>query len=353
MRVLILAAGRFGGEFAQRIAEGEEPRLDVFELRDALRGEILDYRALDAAPAQVRAVRRALGDGAALALLGVQHRPAADAFFTTGEDVGIPLSALLKAGFSRASHTMIAHTLAPAKKRPFFTLLRLQTRMDRILCYSSNEERFIVEKLGIRAPKLRRIHYHADQHFFRPRPEVPLERDLLCSAGQLLRDYDTLVEAVRDLPVRLRIAAGSPWIDSELRPRTALPHNVDWRRYERNELRDLYARSALAVVPILQNDYQTGVSTILEMMAMGKCVIATRTRGQSDVILDGENGVYVRPGDVAGMRQTIERLLANPEEARRIGAAARRFIEEEAHLDLFTHRLAEAVREATAARNAG
>ena len=350
MRVTILAAGRFGPEFAARIAEGKEPRLDVFELRDALGAELFDFRALDQAPLAVRALRLAASDSAALALFGARLRPAPDVFFTTGEDIGIPLAALLKATRSRSAHAMIAHTLTPAKKRPFFSVLGVQSRLDRVLCYATNEERFIDQTLKMHAPQVRRIHYHADEHFFRPLPEVPLEPDLLCSAGQLLRDYQTLIHAVRDLPVRLCVAAGSPWISSELLPNAALPPNVDWRRYDRDALRHLYARSALAIVPIFQNDYQTGISTILEMMAMGKCVIATRTRGQSDAITDGVNGAYVQPGDVAGMRKTIERLLANPEEARRMGAAARSFIEEEAGLDRFTGRLVETIRAAADAR---
>src|SRR6059058_6080853 len=158
--------------------------------------------------------------------------------------------------------------------------------------------------------------------FFRPF-EAPPEPDLICSAGQLLRDYPTLVEAVRGLPLRLRIAAGSPWIAKELKPDAPLPENVQWRRYSRFELRELYRRSAICIVPIQENDYQTGISTILEMMAMGKCVIATRTRGQTDTLVDGVNGIYVPPGDVPALRAAILRTLERPEETARIGAAAR------------------------------
>jgi glycosyltransferase involved in cell wall biosynthesis len=146
------------------------------------------------------------------------------------------------------------------------------------------------------------------------------------------------------LPVKVQIAAGSPWIEQSLRPREALPPNVTWGKLNRFDLRDLYARSALAVVPIRQNDYQTGIATILEMMAMGKCVIATRTRGQTDTIVDGKTGIYVPPGDPIALRQAIERMLSSPDEAKRIGEAARRFIEAEASLDHFVERIVDAVR---------
>lgn len=344
---MILAAGRFGGPLSQEIASGREPRLDVFELREALDADLLDYDSVDAsALPSVRLARRAAGISAALALLGAHSASRYDAVLTTGEDLGIPFALLLAGRRRRPAHTMIAHTLTPWKKRLFFHLLRVQSQIDRILCYASSEERHSVERLGIAKEKVRRIAYHADERFFRPMPEVPVEPDLLCSAGQLLRDYQGLIAATRDLPVRVRIAAGSPWISNELRPGVALPANVDWRRYRRHELRELYARSALAIVPLLQNDYQTGISTILEMMAMGKCVIATRTRGQTDTIVDGVNGVYVPPGDPAALRATIERLRKDPEQVLRIGAEARRFIEREASLDLFVSRIVETMQDA-------
>jgi glycosyltransferase involved in cell wall biosynthesis len=240
---------------------------------------------------------------------------------------------------------MIAHTLFPLKKRIFFQGLRVTPKIDRILAYSTSEERLMTTTLGIPPSKVQRIYYHADQRFFQPSEQAP-EPNLLCAAGQLLRDYDTLIEAVRPLPVRVQIAAGSPWIDKGLQPDKPLPENVSWNKLNRFDLRALYARSALAVVPIKQNHYQTGIATILEMMAMGKCVVATKTFGQTDTIVDGVTGVYVPPADPAALRAAITSLLDDPERARRIGREARRFVEERAGLDLFVDKIVEAVRSA-------
>jgi glycosyltransferase involved in cell wall biosynthesis len=345
MRCLILAAGRFGPELKEQIAAGREPRLDVFELASALDADVLDFQdvARSSQPA-VRLLANTAGNSAALALLGFGARRQFDAFFTTGEDIGLPLAALLKASGSRASHTMIAHTLFPRKKTIFFDIGRVKSHLDHVLVYSTSEERFAIERLGMPRDRVQRIAYHADQRFFRPDPR-PTEPDLICAAGQLLRDYDCLVDAVRDLPVRAQIAAGSPWIEGRLNPTTELPPNVSWGKLNRYDLRELYARAAFAVVPIRQNHYQTGIATILEMMAMGKCVIASRTHGQTDTIADGENGIYVPPGDSRALRAAIERMLARPDEARRMGQAARRYIESQAGLDLFVQRMIEAIRQ--------
>jgi glycosyltransferase involved in cell wall biosynthesis len=350
MRCLILAAGRFDDAMKRSILDGREPRLDVFRLAEDLDADFLDFKDVEASSdVAVRAVARFAGNSAAVALLGFQRRKRYDTFFTTGEDIGLPLAALLKASRGRYSHTMIAHTLFPAKKQAFFKYGRVGSSFDRVLVYSTSEERLVIDELGVPSSKVQRLYYHADEQFFHPDGRA-LETDLICAAGQLLRDYDTLVEAVRDLPVRVQIAAGSPWIDQSLKPRGALPPNVTWGKLNRFDLRELYARSALAVVPIFQNHYQTGIATILEMMAMGKCVIATRTHGQTDTIVDGETGVYVPPGDPAALRRAIQNLLERPEEAARIGRAARQFVVEKAGLDLFVSRVSEAIRAGYAAR---
>lgn len=350
MRCLILAAGRFDDRLRADIAANREPRLDVFELAKELSADVLDFGDVDrsSSPA-VKLAARSAGKSAAVAVLGFLARKRYDAFFTTGEDIGLPLAALLKASSSRCSHTMIAHTLLPAKKKAFFKFGRVENKIDRVLVYSTSEEKLATDELRIPASKVVKLYYQADQEFFRPDGRAQ-EPGLICAAGQLLRDYDTLVTAVRDMPVRVQIAAGSPWIDHSLKPRGPLPDNVTWGKLNRFELRELYARSQLAVVPILQNHYQTGIATILEMMAMGKCVIATKTFGQTDTIVDGVTGMYVPPGDPVALRGAIERLLANPEQASRIGQAARRFMEQEAGLDVFVRRVAECVRAGHAAR---
>jgi glycosyltransferase involved in cell wall biosynthesis len=351
MRCLILAAGRFDEAMKTRIAEQREPRLDVFELERALPADMLDFKDVDSSthPA-VQLAAKTAGPSAALALLGFINRKDYDAFFTTGEDIGLPLAALMRATAGKRSHTMIAHTLFPAKKRAFFKL-GVGKQLDRVLVYSTTEEELATGELKLEPAKVQRLYYHADEQFFRPNL-APIEPDLICAAGQLLRDYDCLMDAVRDLPVRVQIAAGSPWIDKTLAPTRPLPTNVTWGKLDRFALRDLYARSALAVVPIKQNHYQTGIATILEMMAMGKCVIASKTHGQTDTIVDGVTGLYVPPGDPAALRAAIQRMLDNPARAAEIGAAARRFMEEQAGLNRFVERIVTAVKAGHDARAA-
>jgi glycosyltransferase involved in cell wall biosynthesis len=58
-------------------------------------------------------------------------------------------------------------------------------------------------------------------------------------------------------------------------------------------------------------------------MAHGRAVVATAVGGHLDAIDDGVTGVLVPPRAPAALRAAIERLLADGEERRRLGDAAR------------------------------
>jgi len=66
---------------------------------------------------------------------------------------------------------------------------------------------------------------------------------------------------------------------------------------------------------------------LLEAMACGLPVVASHLPGATDAIVEpGVNGVLVSPGDVAGFARGLGRLLAQPDEATQLGAAARQTV---------------------------
>ena len=141
--------------------------------------------------------------------------------------------------------------------------------------------------------------------------------------------------------VNVVIAAGSPWSKrTEGFATRPLPGNVTVRKFTQYELRQLYADSRFMIMPLENVKFQAGVTAILEGMAMGKAVICSRVPGQADVVVEGDNGRYVPPGDPGSLRTEICRLLSDPEESARLGANGRKLIECEMNLDLYAIRLA-------------
>jgi glycosyltransferase involved in cell wall biosynthesis len=60
-----------------------------------------------------------------------------------------------------------------------------------------------------------------------------------------------------------------------------------------------------------------------EAMAHGRPVVASAVGGLLDLVVDGETGLLVPPGDVAALRAALESLLGDEALRRRLGEAAR------------------------------
>lgn len=68
-------------------------------------------------------------------------------------------------------------------------------------------------------------------------------------------------------------------------------------------------------------------NAVLEAMAVGRAVVATRVGGVPDVVVDGETGLLVPPGDPAALARAIADLLSDASRRAAMGAAARRRVE--------------------------
>src|ERR1043165_1198534 len=68
---------------------------------------------------------------------------------------------------------------------------------------------------------------------------------------------------------------------------------------------------------------------ILEYMAIGKGIVASRLGQIGEVHVDGETALLVEPGDVEGLRAAILKLVGDEELRKRLGARAREVAEKE------------------------
>jgi glycosyltransferase involved in cell wall biosynthesis len=67
---------------------------------------------------------------------------------------------------------------------------------------------------------------------------------------------------------------------------------------------------------------------LLEAMAYGKPIVATRVGGIPDVLADGSEGVLVTPGDVGALAGAVTALVGDPDRARALGRAAKERVAE-------------------------
>lgn len=130
-------------------------------------------------------------------------------------------------------------------------------------------------------------------------------------AGRLSpeKGIEDLLAAADGLPL---VVAG----DGPLRPR--VPGALGF--VSRAELGRLYRRAAVVACPSRREGF--GV-VCAEAMAHARPVVATAVGGLRDLVVDGETGLLVPPHDPRALRAALERLLADRELRRRLGAAGR------------------------------
>jgi glycosyltransferase involved in cell wall biosynthesis len=140
------------------------------------------------------------------------------------------------------------------------------------------------------------------------RRELGFDGPTLVFAGRLTaqKSLDLGIEAARRAGVALVIAGDGP-------DRAAL-ERLGGARF-------LGARPREAVLELfragdaslLSSSWENFPHSVVEALAVGTPVIATRTGGVAEVVRDGENGLVVEPGDVDALADAIARFFADAE----------------------------------------
>ena len=103
------------------------------------------------------------------------------------------------------------------------------------------------------------------------------------------------------------------------------------------ELPEIYRRATAFVMPS-RADYHAGSVegfgiVYLEASASGLPVVAARSGGAAEAILENETGLLVPPDDPQALAQAISRLFDDPALRQRMGRAGRRWVEREMNWD--------------------
>jgi glycosyltransferase involved in cell wall biosynthesis len=195
--------------------------------------------------------------------------------------------------------------------------LRLAARsVERFVVWASHEVEDYVEAFGLPRAKLEYVPFHTTLTNY----QYEVRDDgYLFAGGNYDRDYLTLIEAVRELPLPVWIATTRP----EQMAGIDIPSHVRVRGTDPAGFRQAMAASKLTVVPLAPGLLHSGgQQTALNSMFMGKPTIAVGRRWALDFIRDGENGLIVDYSDPQGLRRAIRWVLDHPEAAGRMGERA-------------------------------
>lgn len=210
--------------------------------------------------------------------------------------------------------------------------MRVVTRVvDRFLPVSRHVETRLVSQ-GIPAAKLGLIRNGIDPERFEVARDADLRTALagdstapvVLTAARLVpqKAIGVLLAAAALVPGVIFLLAGEGPDRPALEARAAELGVSSRVRFlgARLDMAELLAVSDLFVLPSLAEGLPI---SILEAMAGAKPVVATRIGGIDEVVLEGETGLMVPPGDAEALAAAIRRVLADPELAWRLGQGGR------------------------------
>ncbi len=326
-------------ELRQLIAEDRLP--DVIMADEEVEITSLDDRYLAGLGGLRGRVLRRLPIPVALALEVWPRRGDFDVVLTWGERLAFPV-ALVMALSRRRRAGHIAILMWPLSTAGSSRLKRLARRailpvlarrgIDRLCVPAPRQRQLVIERWRIPRERMVAANWPVDTRFWRPSEGVG---DLIVSVGREMRDYGTLLAAVDALDLPCHIAAGTGPLNVAFRSDDARASNVGGRALPANvtvsakspvQLRELYERARLVVIPILPSESDNGITAIAEAMAMGRAVISTDTAGRAEVLEDNVTCVLVPPSDPLALRTAIRELWDDPQRCAQLGARARRRI---------------------------
>ncbi|MEN3357339.1 MAG: phosphatidyl-myo-inositol dimannoside synthase [Mycobacteriales bacterium] len=275
----------------------------------------------------------------------VDDAGASTGWITALAPVGLYAPLLRAAGLTRVVASTHGQELGWLRVGPTREAIRRMARVLDGLTYLTHYTRQRLETAIDRPEILSQLAGGVDVDLFRPDPVVPRPRPgggrpVVVSVSRLVRrkGHDVLLRAwpqvlaavpgarlvivgVGPMAGRLAQAAAAPRLRGSVRLTGYLPRA------------EVAARLAAADVFVLPcRDHRAGLQTeglglaVLEASAAGLPVVVGRSGGSVDSVVDGHTGLLTRAEDPAELAAHLTALLRDPERARRMGEAGRRWV---------------------------
>lgn len=218
-----------------------------------------------------------------------------------------------------SSNLIRRHAMNPIK---FYFLKKFFRSYSHIVCLSTTQVQDLVF-IGVDRRRLTFVPLGIDAHFFESSHSVA-EENLIVSIGRDSgRDYVTLCKAVEKVDSSVVVVAGPRNIPSDLN----IPSNITVL-YDQSmlQIKDLFSRARLVVVAskdekVPDGSDCSGQTVVLDALAAGKTVIATRRAWIADYFIDGQDLVVVPPSSPDALAIAINNLSRDEKARNRIAEA--------------------------------
>jgi len=244
---------------------------------------------------------------------------------------------------STVHNSLKDYEVRPLKRWLYMYLLRLTLPLvHRIICVSDSNRRDLIEECSAVAAKTQTVYNGVDPSAFSSQPDrQTVRKELGTTPGPVLVTIGRLADQkghrylLQALP---RLLETWPQLcclfvgEGELRD--ALHHMAIDLGVEqacrfvgvRADIADILAAADLFVLPSLSEGFPF---VLLEALAMGCPIVASRVNGIPELIEEGKTGFLVPAREPQALALAIQKLLSDPAAASRMGAAGRTVVREQ------------------------
>lgn len=244
---------------------------------------------------------------------------------------------------STVHNSLKDYEVRPLKRWLYMYLLRLTLPLvHRIICVSDSNRRDLIEECSAVAAKTQTVYNGVDPSAFSSQPDrQTVRKELGTTQGPVLVTIGRLADQkghrylLQALP---RLLETWPQLcclfvgEGELRD--ALHHMAIDLGVEqacrfvgvRADIADILAAADLFVLPSLSEGFPF---VLLEALAMGCPIVASRVNGIPELIEEGKTGFLVPAREPQALALAIQKLLNDPAAASRMGAAGRTVVREQ------------------------
>lgn len=206
-------------------------------------------------------------------------------------------------------------------------------RADAIVAISNTVQAWLVDRMGLSVEKVHVVHYGIDVAPFET-VSAPGKEDKAFRVGTMGRldpdkGHDVLIRAMSLLvdrypDIRLYIAGHDPLGYGVQLRRLIADLGVEARVRLLGFVQDVPRFMSELDVFALASRTEGFGQVLIEAMAAGKPVVASRIPPLTEIVLDGVTGFLVPPGQPEAFAEAVERLLLRPQTREEMGAQGRR-----------------------------
>jgi len=207
-----------------------------------------------------------------------------------------------------------------------YALLRiLYANTDLVFPFSRTQADYLCRKLHWRPERVLPIFqpsgYGPVSTYLTPRYDPG---EYILAVGRTGRDYHTFCKAIQGIEDEVVIVTDPKSVHGiQFAKNVHIEFNVSLPKFI-----DIMANSRYVVIPLKNTINPTGLRTLFMAMQLGKASIVTGTRSLREYFPPGDCPILiVPPEDAAALRQAIHELNRDPRRVKKLGQAARAFIE--------------------------